>query len=117
MTTTHTATEPVNDLRHSGPTLPLAGRTKDLVGSMIDSSTSLLTLSVEQAREHGYMDGVAATQDDLLQSLGLVGAPVFQAEMTFWERVVTWVTDPVVGSLLVLVGIEQRAPSRSFRRV
>ncbi|GAA2062819.1 aminotransferase-like domain-containing protein [Williamsia deligens] len=33
-----TATE----LAHSSPTLPLAGRAKDLVGSMIDSSTSLL---------------------------------------------------------------------------
>ncbi|WAC56993.1 PLP-dependent aminotransferase family protein [Gordonia sp. SL306] len=36
-------TEPTtHDLRRSAPTLPLAGRAKDLVGSMIDSSTSLL---------------------------------------------------------------------------
>ncbi|QHD87280.1 aminotransferase class I/II-fold pyridoxal phosphate-dependent enzyme [Gordonia sp. JH63] len=38
MTTTETAYQN----RHSAPTLPLAGRAKDLVGSMIDSSTSLL---------------------------------------------------------------------------
>ncbi len=38
MTTTETAYQ----TRHSAPTLPLAGRAKDLVGSMIDSSTSLL---------------------------------------------------------------------------
>ncbi|MFW0787724.1 PLP-dependent aminotransferase family protein [Gordonia sp. CPCC 206044] len=37
-----TATEPIHDLRRTAPTLPLAGRAKDLVGSMIDSSTSLL---------------------------------------------------------------------------
>lgn len=71
----------------------------------LDSRTSLLTLSVEQAREHGYLDGVAANQGVLLESLGLADAPIVQAEMTFWERVVTWVTDPVVGSLLVLIGI------------
>ncbi|GAA1482677.1 PLP-dependent aminotransferase family protein [Gordonia sinesedis] len=32
----------MHELRHGAPTLPLAGRAKDLVGSMIDSSTSLL---------------------------------------------------------------------------
>ncbi|MGV9825704.1 MULTISPECIES: aminotransferase-like domain-containing protein [unclassified Gordonia (in: high G+C Gram-positive bacteria)] len=34
--------ESLHDLRRGAPTLPLAGRAKDLVGSMIDSSTSLL---------------------------------------------------------------------------
>lgn len=71
----------------------------------LDSSTSLLTLSVEQARANGYADGVAADQDALLVSLGLADASIVRAEMTFWERVVTWVTNPVVGSLLVLIGI------------
>ncbi|MCT1353762.1 MULTISPECIES: PLP-dependent aminotransferase family protein [unclassified Gordonia (in: high G+C Gram-positive bacteria)] len=37
-----TTTETAYHNRHSAPTLPLAGRAKDLVGSMIDSSTSLL---------------------------------------------------------------------------
>ncbi|WP_040526720.1 aminotransferase-like domain-containing protein [Gordonia paraffinivorans] len=37
-----TAAETARDVRNSAPTLPLAGRAKDLVGSMIDSSTSLL---------------------------------------------------------------------------
>ena len=71
----------------------------------LDSSSSLLTLSVEQALANGYADGIAADQDTLLSELGLSGAPVVRAEMTFWERVVSWVTDPVVGSLLVLLGL------------
>lgn len=71
----------------------------------LDSRTSLLTLSVEQAREHGYLDGVAPTRDALLESLGLADAPLVEAEMTFWERAVSWITEPVVGSLLVLIGI------------
>ena len=36
------ATESLHDVRRGAQTLPLAGRAKDLVGSMIDSSTSLL---------------------------------------------------------------------------
>lgn len=71
----------------------------------LDSSTSLLTLSVEQAREHGYADGVAGNREALLNALGLTGAPVIEAKMTLWERAVTWVTDPIVGSLLVLIGL------------
>lgn len=71
----------------------------------LDSATSLLTLSVDQARANGYADGVAADQDTLLSELGLIGARVVTAHMTFWERVVSWVTDPVVGSLLVLLGL------------
>ncbi|OZC32332.1 PLP-dependent aminotransferase family protein [Gordonia polyisoprenivorans] len=41
MTTIHPATTHPG-AAHSTPTIPLAGRAKDLVGSMIDSSTSLL---------------------------------------------------------------------------
>ena len=40
--TANPATESLHDVRRGAPTLPLAGRAKDLVGSMIDSSTSLL---------------------------------------------------------------------------
>lgn len=71
----------------------------------LDSSSSLLTLSVEQAQANGYADGIAADQGTLLSELGLSDAPVVRAEMTFWERVVSWVTDPFVGSLLVLLGL------------
>ena len=37
-----TTTDNAHDARPWAPTIPLAGRAKDLVGSMIDSSTSLL---------------------------------------------------------------------------
>lgn len=71
----------------------------------LDTSTSLLTLSVEQAQEHGYADGVAADRGVLLEALGMADAPIVEMSMSFWERVVSWVTDPVVGSLLVLAGL------------
>lgn len=71
----------------------------------LDTSTSLLTLSVEQAQAQGYADGVAPDRGALLEELGVADAPIVVAEMTFWERVVSWVTDPLVGSLLVLLGL------------
>jgi membrane-bound serine protease (ClpP class) len=71
----------------------------------LDSGTSLLTLSTEQARAHGYADGVADTRADLLTQLGLDGREVTVAEPTLMERATRWITDPVVASLLILAGL------------
>lgn len=71
----------------------------------LDSSTTLLTLSVEQARAYGYLDGVAADRGALLQELGMANAPIVEAKMTFGEKAVSIVTDPLIGSVLVLVGM------------
>lgn len=71
----------------------------------LDTSQSLLTLSVEQAQAHGYAEGVAEDRGILLRELGLADAPIVETSMTFWERAVSWVTQPVVASLLVLIGI------------
>lgn len=71
----------------------------------LDSSTSLLTLTTEQAIEFGYADGVVANRTVLLGELGFSNAQVIQAKMHFWEHAVRWVTDPVVASLLILLGL------------
>ena len=71
----------------------------------LDSSTSLLTLTTEQAVEYGYADGVAANRTILLEQLELSNAHIIQAKMHFWEHAVRWVTDPVVASLLILLGL------------
>jgi membrane-bound serine protease (ClpP class) len=71
----------------------------------LDSSTSLLTLTTEQALEYDYSDGAAANGTVLLKELGLSDATVQEAEMTLWERAVGWITSPVVASLLVLLGL------------
>lgn len=71
----------------------------------LDSGTSLLTLSTEQALEHGYAEGVANNREMLLNELGLSGAAVEEITPTAWERAVRWITDPTVASLLILLGI------------
>ncbi len=71
----------------------------------LDSATSLLTLSTTQALDHGYADGVANDRETLLVETGLDGATTEIASMTFWEQSVSWITDPIVASLLILVGM------------
>ncbi len=71
----------------------------------LDSSTSLLTLSTDQALAHGYAEGVADSREDLLAQLGLDGHQVTVAEPTLMERATRWITDPVVASLLILAGL------------
>ncbi len=71
----------------------------------LDDSRQLLTLSTEQALEHGYADGIAPTGSALLQETGYGDATVVEIEMNLWERAVGWVTDPLVASLLVFIGL------------
>lgn len=71
----------------------------------LDSATTLLSLSSDQAIQYGYADGVAKDRIDLLGQLGLSGATVEVSRISFIEQVVRWVTDPVVASLLILAGL------------
>ncbi|HYH12165.1 MAG TPA: hypothetical protein VD789_07400 [Thermomicrobiales bacterium] len=71
----------------------------------LDDSTSLLSLSTDQALEHDYADGVAESRDALLAELGLSDASVVVASPTPIERAVRWITDPAIASLLILLGL------------
>lgn len=71
----------------------------------LDSGTSLLTLSTEQALQHGYADGVADTREALLEELGLAGAETTVASPTLMEQATRWITDPVIASVLILLGL------------
>jgi len=71
----------------------------------LDSSTSLLTLSTEQALEHGYAEGVAENRQEVLSELGLDDATTEVASKTVMERATTWITDPIIASLLILLGL------------
>lgn len=65
----------------------------------------LLTLTTTEAQQWGYADGVVATRAQLLDALGLAGAPLIETEPSFAEDVARFVTDPIVASLLVTIGL------------
>ena len=71
----------------------------------LDSATTLLTLSSDQARQWQYADGLATDRDDLLSQLGLSGAQVTVMSPTILEEIVRWVTDPIFASLLIMLGL------------
>ncbi len=90
------------------------GRNPDIAAAMVDpavtvdgldDATSLLTLTVNQALEWGYADGVANDVASLIDQLGFAGATVEQTSMSPIEHLVRWITDPVVSSLLILLGL------------
>ena len=65
----------------------------------------LLTLTTNEAMQHKLADFRANSIDAVLQSLGLAGADVRHAVPTWAEALVRFLTNPVVSSLLMTVGI------------
>jgi membrane-bound serine protease (ClpP class) len=95
-------------------TAEVRGRNPDVAEAMVDpavtidgldTSTRLLTLTTDEAIAWGYADGVVANQDELLQATGLAGLRIEETSPGLAERVVRFVTNPVVASLLIIGGV------------
>jgi membrane-bound serine protease (ClpP class) len=65
----------------------------------------LLTLTTQQAQTVGYADGVGATLDAVLVAAGLGDAALETTAPSLAERVVRFLTHPVVASLLTSLGV------------
>jgi membrane-bound serine protease (ClpP class) len=65
----------------------------------------LLTLTTSEALEHKVADLTAPTVDAALKAAGLPGAQVRYASQTWAETFVRFLTNPIVSSLLMTVGL------------
>ncbi|HIB31794.1 MAG TPA: nodulation protein NfeD [Candidatus Marinimicrobia bacterium] len=65
---------------------------------------NLITLTTEQALKYRMADKIAETFDDVLDSLGLSGASVYETSENWSESIVRFLTNPVVASLLTTFG-------------
>ena len=65
----------------------------------------LLTLTTNEATAWGYADGVVTSRAELLAAAGLTAAPVIDTSPSLAERLVRFITDPVVSSLLIAAGV------------
>lgn len=90
------------------------GRDPLVAEAMVDSDVAidglvtrghLLTLTTSEATAWGYNDGVAANRTEVLAAAGLSDAPVIETEPSLAERLVRFITDPAVASLLIIVGL------------
>jgi membrane-bound serine protease (ClpP class) len=75
-----------------------------VVPGVVDSGR-LLTLSADEAVRHGVANGQAATFEATLAALGLAGARVVTPAPNWAEKVVRFVTNPVVAPLLLSLGM------------
>ncbi len=95
-------------------TAELRGRDPRVAEAMVDpdvaieglvESGELLTLTTTEALAWGYANGVAADRAELLRATGLAEAPLQEVEISLAERVVRFLTNPVVASLLFSLGV------------
>ena len=65
----------------------------------------LLTLSASEAQQQKIADHVASTTEAALEAVGLTGVELRQQRETWAETLVRFLTDPVVSSLLMSMGL------------
>ncbi len=71
----------------------------------VDVADTLLTLTYQQAHELGFIDGVFDTTHDLLGELNLAAAEVRSVPKAPAELLARFLTDPVVATLLLGIGM------------
>lgn len=85
-----------------------------IVESMVDEDVEipgviekgkLLTLTVEEAIELNIADGIADDLDDLLKKIGLEKSELNLTKINWSEKLVYFLTNPIISSLLLTVGI------------
>ncbi len=90
------------------------GRPPLLAEAMVDADVEipgvigkgkLLTLTTEEALEHKLADFRADSVEAVLERVGLAGAEIRHASPTWAETALRFLTDPVVSSLLMTIGI------------
>lgn len=95
-------------------TAEVRGRDPSVAEAMVDPDVAvdglvaggeLLTLTSTQALQWGYADGVASNRAEVLGTAGLGAAPVVETSIGLAERAVRFITDPLVASWLMLLGI------------
>jgi membrane-bound serine protease (ClpP class) len=89
------------------------GRDPRVAAAMVDTRVEidelvtgeeLLTLTVSEAIEFGYAEGVVANRDALLVELGLDDNELVVTSLSFAEQLVRFLTNPLLAGLLLLGG-------------
>jgi membrane-bound serine protease (ClpP class) len=101
--------------RKRPPLLAEAMVDADVEISGVIEKGKLLTLTTEEALQHGLADFRADTLEAVLQFLDLADADIRRASQTWAETLVRFLTHPIVSSLLMTVGmlgiiVELRTP-------
>ncbi|WP_343801851.1 nodulation protein NfeD [Bacillus carboniphilus] len=80
----------------------MADHTIEIPGLVDDDE--LLTLTAEQAVKVKYAEGIASNLDEVLKEIGLEGVEVRQLELSFFEQLARFLTNPIVVPILLSIG-------------
>ncbi|CAN5609199.1 NfeD family protein [soil metagenome] len=89
------------------------GRDPRVAAAMVDTrieidglvtDDELLTLTVAEALEFGYAEGLVANLDELIDELGLTDNELVATSLSCAERLVRFLTNPLLAGLLLLGG-------------
>lgn len=100
------------------------GRRGDIAEAMVDEQIEvpgintkgqLITLTYTEALTYGISDGTIDSVAGVLEAVGKPGAPVIEFHLNWAEQIVRFLTDPIVSSILLSIGllgliIELRTP-------
>jgi membrane-bound serine protease (ClpP class) len=77
----------------------------DSISGLALEKGKLLTLTTEDAKRVGYVDTTAETLAAALQAVGLTNAKITNAEEGFGDKLVRFLTNGVMSSLLIMIGL------------
>ena len=65
----------------------------------------LLTLTTREAESLGFSNGTVSSIDELVEIIGFSEAELIRSSATFWENFSGWLIDPVIATLLLVMGV------------
>lgn len=91
--------------RGRDPIIASAMVRKELIVEDLVQEGVLLTLTASEAYDVGYSEGTVNSRSELLQQIGLPDAEWRPIESRVSDTLVSWTTNPVVGTILLMIGI------------
>lgn len=91
--------------RGRDPIIASAMVRKEIIVEDLVQEGVLLTLTASEAYDVGYSEGTVSSRSELLQEIGLPDAEWRPIESRVSDTLVSWTTNPVVGTILLMIGI------------
>lgn len=91
--------------RGRDPQIASAMVRRDLVIDNLVDEGVLLTLTANEAFSVGYSEGTVSDRGEMLEKIGLPDARWQVVESRVTDSLVSWTTNPIVGTILLMIGI------------
>ncbi len=96
--------ESMAERRDRNPEIASAMVRREIAIDDLVESGVLLTLTASEALDVGYSEGTVDDQAAFLQAIGLADAELHPVDSRISDALVSWTTNPVIGTLLLMIG-------------